>query len=357
MASIAPFKQTGADDRARFFTPALWRQRREHIFDLLKRFKPGSVIDYGCGEGSVISFLITCNDEPPITRLAGLDISSEALSECKDRCKPNSNDFNNLRERPLKVELFRGSVDSPSQQLLGFDAIVSSEVIEHLYPETLEKFPTVVFGIYRSPLVIISTPNAEFNVLFPQLNYLQPNATFRDDDHKFEWTRAEFQEWCQINCDKYGYDVEYSGVGKTPKEEDRHLGFCTQFAVFKRKDVSPKLPNSEFREHEVVADFEFPWFNKQVTDSDRMDCILNYAKYMPPVSTSVPEAWPIFKIEAFWGLLKVRQYNRTLQNFLDFILTPSRNGGKLSLQDDAHFILHQIPEKLITAFDKKRPEY
>ncbi|KAJ9083812.1 hypothetical protein DSO57_1031021 [Entomophthora muscae] len=88
-----------------------------------------------------------------------------------------------------------------------------------------------------------------------------------------------------------------------------------------------------------------------------MDCILNYAKYMPPVSTSVPEAWPIFKIEAFWDLLKVRQYNRTLQNFLDFILTPSRNGGKLSLQDDAHFILHQIPEKLITAFDKKRPEY
>lgn len=37
--------------------------------------------------------------------------------------------------------------------------------------------------------MIISTPNSEFNSLLPGLK------GFRHSDHKFEWTRAEFNSW------------------------------------------------------------------------------------------------------------------------------------------------------------------
>lgn len=39
----------------------------------------------------------------------------------------------------------------------------------------------------------MTTPNFEFNVLFP--DFKQGVRKFRHPDHKFEWTRAEFEAW------------------------------------------------------------------------------------------------------------------------------------------------------------------
>lgn len=64
--------------------------------------------------------------------------------------------------------------------------------IEHLEPDILDSVPKVVFGQLSPKVVIVTTPNVEFNVLFPDLK------GFRHYDHKFEWTRAEFQEWLVI---------------------------------------------------------------------------------------------------------------------------------------------------------------
>lgn len=61
--------------------------------------------------------------------------------------------------------------------------------IEHLEPDVLSSMPEVVFGHLSPKVVIVTTPNVEFNVLFPGLK------GFRHYDHKFEWTRAEFEEW------------------------------------------------------------------------------------------------------------------------------------------------------------------
>lgn len=36
----------------------------------------------------------------------------------------------------------------------------------------------------------------------------------RDRDHKFEWSRAEFQEWCLEQAQKYSYKVSFAGVGE-----------------------------------------------------------------------------------------------------------------------------------------------
>lgn len=61
--------------------------------------------------------------------------------------------------------------------------------IEHLEDDILHLMPQVIFGQLSPKIAIITTPNVEFNVLFPNFQ------GFRHHDHKFEWTRAQFQEW------------------------------------------------------------------------------------------------------------------------------------------------------------------
>ncbi len=53
----------------------------------------------------------------------------------------------------------------------------------------LAKVPEVMFGALAPKVVAVTTPNAEFNVLFPGF------SGFRHPDHRFEWTRREFQAW------------------------------------------------------------------------------------------------------------------------------------------------------------------
>ncbi len=61
--------------------------------------------------------------------------------------------------------------------------------IEHLDPDVLEKVPQSVFGVLQPRTVIITTPNADYNVLFPGF------TGFRHYDHRFEWTRKQFRAW------------------------------------------------------------------------------------------------------------------------------------------------------------------
>ena len=99
--------------------------------------------------------------------------------------------------------------------------------MEHLEGATLEQVPCTVFGSLMPQHVIVSTPNSEYNVLFPNF------SGFRHWDHKFEWTRHEFSQWCTSICTKYPYSVELSGVGE-PTAGFEHVGFCTQVAMFTR---------------------------------------------------------------------------------------------------------------------------
>jgi hypothetical protein len=74
--------------------------------------------------------------------------------------------------------------------------------------------------------VVVTTPNSEFNARFESL----PAGRFRHSDHRFEWTRAEFQIWSDAVAAKYGYAVRFLPVGP----EDLALGAPTQMAVFTR---------------------------------------------------------------------------------------------------------------------------
>ncbi len=98
------------------------------------------------------------------------------------------------------------------------------EVIEHLDPARLASFERVLFEFAHPALVVLTTPNVEYNVNFPGL----PAGALRHKDHRFEWSRAEFQQWANTVAARFGYMVRFLPVGP----EDSVVGAPTQMAVF-----------------------------------------------------------------------------------------------------------------------------
>lgn len=62
--------------------------------------------------------------------------------------------------------------------------------IEHLHSDVLDAIPNTVFDFIKPKLAVFTTPNVEFNILFPNFT-----GEFRHFDHKFEWNRKQFQKW------------------------------------------------------------------------------------------------------------------------------------------------------------------
>ena len=68
-----------------------------------------------------------------------------------------------------KIELIQGSVIYRDRRFQGFDAAALVEVIEHLDPNRLAALERVVFEFAHPRLVIVTTPNIEYNVRFESL--------------------------------------------------------------------------------------------------------------------------------------------------------------------------------------------
>ena len=125
-----------------------------------------------------------------------------------------------------RLELVQSSVTYRDERLAGYDAIVLMEVIEHLDLPRLPALARGVFAHARPTSVLVTTPNAEYNVRYP---FLAAGA-MRHRDHRFEWTRRQFQDWAGETARAYGYTVRYLPVG----EDDPEVGAPTQLAVFRR---------------------------------------------------------------------------------------------------------------------------
>jgi hypothetical protein len=50
----------------------------------------------------------------------------------------------------------------------------------------------------------------------------------RHNDHRFEWTRAEFAAWAEPVAARFGYEVRFEPVGTT----DPLYGAPSQMAIF-----------------------------------------------------------------------------------------------------------------------------
>ncbi|MBD2108482.1 3' terminal RNA ribose 2'-O-methyltransferase Hen1 [Nodosilinea sp. FACHB-13] len=198
---------------------SLNQQRLATVVAALKASGAKRVVDLGCGEGKLLRSLLK---EPSFEHIAGVDVSHRALERAQERL-----------ERVLfsptqrsRLNLFQGSLTYRDERLSGFDAAAVVEVIEHLDPDRLASLERVLFEFARPQTVIVTTPNIEYNPRFSGL----PAGNLRHSDHRFEWTRAEFQTWATQVAERFGYRVQFHGIGT----EDPTVGTPTQMGVFER---------------------------------------------------------------------------------------------------------------------------
>src|SRR5260370_3775450 len=125
-----------------------------------------------------------------------------------------------------RIERLHGSRMYRDQRLAGFDAATVIEIIEHLDAPRLAAFERVLFEHAQPRAIVLTTPNADYNVRFPSL----PAGRFRHKDHRFEWTRAEFAAWAAGIAARFGYQVRCVPIGP----EDPVVGPPTQMGVFSK---------------------------------------------------------------------------------------------------------------------------
>jgi 3' terminal RNA ribose 2'-O-methyltransferase Hen1 len=190
------------------------------VLAALKNSGAKRVVDLGCGEGKLLRVLLK---ERQFERIIGMDVSHRALEIAKDRL--------NLDRLPgmqrERIQLMHGSLMYRDKRLAGFDAAAVVEVVEHLDPPRLAAFERVLFECARPTTVVLTTPNVEYNVKWENL----PTGKLRHKDHRFEWTRAQFQAWAQDICRRFGYGARFIPVGP----EDASVGAPTQMGVLERQ--------------------------------------------------------------------------------------------------------------------------
>jgi 3' terminal RNA ribose 2'-O-methyltransferase Hen1 len=134
-----------------------------------------------------------------------------------------------LPERQVnRLKLLHGSLVYRDRRLEGFDAAAVVEVVEHFDPPRLSAFVRAVYEFARPVSVVLTTPNREYNVTWENVGA----ERLRHDDHRFEWTRAEFQAWAEGVAGQHGYSVRFLAIGP----ENEGLGSPTQMAIFKRNE-------------------------------------------------------------------------------------------------------------------------
>jgi 3' terminal RNA ribose 2'-O-methyltransferase Hen1 len=194
-------------------------QRLGSVVAVLKGSGAKRVLDLGCGSGKLLTALMT---EPSFDVIAGVDISHRALEIAASRLQ-----LDRLAPRQReRLQLFQSALTYHDRRLSGFDAAAIVEVIEHLDKPRLSSFERVVFQHARPSVVVVTTPNREYNAKFGGL----PGGQFRHRDHRFEWTREEFEDWAGEVAGRFEYGVRFLPVGP----EDPELGAPTQMAVFER---------------------------------------------------------------------------------------------------------------------------
>jgi 3' terminal RNA ribose 2'-O-methyltransferase Hen1 len=198
---------------------SLNEHRLNTVLSVLRAAGAKRVLDLGCSHGNLLRRLL---EDRHFEQIVGLDVSHRALEIASERLH-----LDHLPERQRqRIQLLHGSLIYRDQRLAGYDAAAVVEVIEHLDEPRLAAFERVLFEFAKPATVIVTTPNVEYNIRFETL----PAGQFRHKDHRFEWTRQQFQAWATGVGERFGYSLRFLPVGP----EDPEVGPATQMAVFSR---------------------------------------------------------------------------------------------------------------------------
>jgi 3' terminal RNA ribose 2'-O-methyltransferase Hen1 len=193
--------------------------RTDIVVEALRKSGAKSIADLGCGEGKLLARLTR---ERWVEKLIGVDASARELERAARKLKLHESGG----PPEGRVTLLHGSLTYRDKRIAGVDAVALVEVIEHLDLDRLPSLERAVFREARPPTIVVTTPNADYNVLFPNL----AKGALRHPDHRFEWTRAQFRDWVRHVEDEFGYRAELGDVGTVSDE----FGAPTQMAVFTR---------------------------------------------------------------------------------------------------------------------------
>lgn len=193
--------------------------RHDLVVGLVRDLKAKSVVDLGCGDGKLMAHLVKVAG---LKRITGMDVSIASLERAGRRLR-----LDKLGPRAKeRLSLLHGSLVYRDERLTGYDVACVIEVIEHLDPERLRALERTVFEFARPGAVIVTTPNREYNTVFESMQ----EGSMRHSDHRFEWTRGEFADWCGRVARDHCYQVNIEGAG----EEHPDYGAPSQLAVFRR---------------------------------------------------------------------------------------------------------------------------
>ena len=158
---------------------------------------------------------------PQIERLIGIDIDTAVLGEARHALNID------LLDPPAQLKVCRGSFENTDWYARGvdgsIDAAIMLETIEHIEPGRLSRVEETVFRALRPALVVITTPNKEYNPIHGMADH-----EIRHPGHHFEWTRTQFRSWCEGVAGRQGYTARYADIG----QQHPVLGSSTQMVCF-----------------------------------------------------------------------------------------------------------------------------
>jgi len=199
---------------------SLAEQRIGSVIAAVRSSGAKRVLDLGCGEGRLLREFLK---DKTFSEIVGLDVSHRSLEIASQKLRLESLP----RMQKERIRLIHGSLTYRDNRLAGYDAATVVEVIEHQDPPRLAAFERALFEFARPQTVVVTTPNVEYNVKFETL----PAGKLRHKDHRFEWTRAEFQSWANGIAGRFGYSARFLPIGP----EDPALGSPTQMGIFDRQ--------------------------------------------------------------------------------------------------------------------------
>ncbi|XP_071844531.1 small RNA 2'-O-methyltransferase-like [Apostichopus japonicus] len=335
------------------FSPPVSEQRYQMAVNLTKEFKPKKVTDMGCGPCSMISRL---KWHHCIQELIGVDVDADILRSHARLGEPVMGDYLQPRENPFTVRLYQGSISKVDERLKHSDLLICIEVIEHLYEDDLSKVPAVVFGGLRPERALFTTPNSDFNVLFNN-----KTDRFRHPDHKFEWSRRQFEDWCGMICARYPYRVEYLGAGAGPAGTEEEYGCCTQAAVFtlEERDRSSKederndddegsiLKQEETHPYTLISEITHPFKEKQDAPLERRieweveSCVRDILASQPDDVESHDDSEGRVYHVPLEMLLRYSALQKLCSSDTDLLRRSVLASGKLNMSDDESCLLYR----------------
>lgn len=177
-----------------------------------------SIVDLGAGEGRLsvqLGFL------EGVKEILSIEPSNKSRIRAIERFEQV-----NAKVDYIEPQSLPGSLYYFDSRLQNKDVIVLCEVIEHIDEDRLPKIFDTILNDYCPKTLIVTTPNQEYNVLY------EMDDEMRHDDHRFEWTRAEFAQKFEAWTQNYPYQVIIQGIG----EEHPTYGHPTQMAIIRREE-------------------------------------------------------------------------------------------------------------------------